>query len=83
TSHLKIEYNYKINAFYMVNKGDNKLNASQVLAVLKILIATRGLGEEEVSTIIHNLTEKLSTEDKRIIEKAIQSELIHYHPMNH
>lgn len=83
TDHLKIKYSYSMNAFHMVNVGDQRIDEMQVLAILKILIATRGLGEEEIKTAVHNLTERLEPEDQKMIEKAIQSELVHYKPMNH
>lgn len=83
TSHLRIEYSYKENVFHMVNSGEQDVDAPQILAILKMLIATRGLSKEEITSTINNLTERLSEEDKAIINKTIQSEFIHYHPMNH
>ncbi|WP_261697938.1 helix-turn-helix transcriptional regulator [Staphylococcus equorum] len=82
TSHLKIEYDTQNNVYYMLNNGENHFDQKQILAILKILISTRGLTEEELYMIIDNLNSKLSDTDKTIINKTIQSELTNYISMN-
>lgn len=81
--HLKITMNPKDRKYEMVHNSSETFDKTQVLVILKMLISTRGLSEEEIKMIVNNLTKHMSDENQHIIEKAIQSELIHYEPMNH
>ena len=47
TEHLRIEYDRQINAFKMINIGNQNIDQKQVLAIIKMLMATRGLTKEE------------------------------------
>ncbi|KOR12558.1 hypothetical protein AMC75_08750 [Staphylococcus carnosus] len=83
TEHLYIKYDYKINAFKMFNNGNQNIDQKQVLAIIKMLMAARGLTKEEIDKTVAHLTERLKPEDCIIIEQAILSEMTHYHPMIH
>lgn len=82
-AHLKITMNTTDRKYEMVHNSSETFDKTQVLAILKILISTRGLSEDELQMIVNNLTKHMSDENQRVIEKAIQSELVHYEPMNH
>jgi len=83
TEYLKIVMN-PTDKKYEMRRDDNKsFDKDQILAILKILIASRGLSKEEIRHVIDNLTEKISDNNREKIAKAINSELIHYAPMNH
>ncbi|WP_210128909.1 WYL domain-containing protein [Staphylococcus sp. GDX8P102P-2] len=83
TEHLIINYDAKHNYYYMFNSGNMGFDKKQILVILKILISTRGLKEEELYNIFENLSSKLSDIDKQIFTKTIQSELYQYVSMNH
>lgn len=83
TEHLRIVMNHTDRKYEMTRLDNETFDATQILAILKILISTRGLSEEEIHLIINNLTNHITEENQYIIEKAIQSELVHYEPMNH
>ncbi|GEP83621.1 Uncharacterised protein [Staphylococcus piscifermentans] len=83
TEHLSIEYDRQINAFKMMNIGNQNIDQKQVLAIIKMLMATRGLTKEEIDNTVAHLTERLKPEDRKVIEQAILSEMTHYHPMIH
>ena len=69
---------------YELIRGDHvSFDKEQLLAILKILIASRGLSKEEIQHVIIRLKQQVSDENYKIIEKAIKSEMIHYVPMNH
>ncbi|WP_217972115.1 helix-turn-helix transcriptional regulator [Staphylococcus xylosus] len=83
TEGFKIKYNRKKNAYFMEKPTSNTFDKKQVLAILKIIISTRGLSESEINNIIKQLTSMLEEDDISIINKTIKSELYHYHEMSH
>lgn len=83
TEGFKIKYNRKKNAYFMEKITSNTFDKKQVLAILKIIISTRGLSESEINNIIKQLTSMLKEDDISIINKTIKSELYHYHEMSH
>ncbi|ATF30446.1 helix-turn-helix transcriptional regulator [Staphylococcus simulans] len=83
TEHLRIKYDYKANVFKMVNVGSQKIDKKQVLATIKILMASRGLTKEEIIRTVSHLTERLISEDRHLIEQTIRSEMVNYKPMTH
>lgn len=70
---------------YYVLKKNNSFNfeKEQILAILKILISSRGLSIDEIQQVINNLMKNISDNDRKIVKKAIQSELTNYKSMNH
>lgn len=83
TEDLKIKYNRKKNIYFMEKNLNNRFDKKQVLVILKIIISTRGLSENEISNIIKQLTSTLDNDDISIINKTIKSELYHYQEMSH
>ena len=81
-AHLKITMNTTDRKYEMVHNSSETFDKTQVLAILKILISTRALSEDELQMIVNNLTKHMSDENQHVIEN-IQSELVHYEPMNH
>lgn len=83
TEDLKIKYSRKKNVYFMEKNINNRFDKKQVLVILKIIISTRGLSENEISNIIEQLTSTLDDDDIKIINETIKSELYHYHEMSH
>lgn len=51
TSHLKIEYKYENKAYQMINYGDKNIDKTEILAILKILISSRGLIKKKLKKL--------------------------------
>lgn len=83
TEDLKIKYSRKKNVYFMEKNINNRFDKKQVLVILKIIISTRGLSENEISNIIEQLTSTLDDDDIKIINETIKSELYHYHEMSY
>ncbi|WP_210132883.1 WYL domain-containing protein [Staphylococcus sp. GDH8C126P] len=83
TEDLKIKYSRKKNIYFMEKNINNRFDKKQVLVILKIIISTRGLSENEISNIIEQLTSTLDDDDIKIINETIKSELYHYHEMSY
>ena len=59
-------------------KFDDFLRDSELLAVIKILIGSRGLSKQELLTIIGKLKQFTSAKDKVLLESLIAKEKYHY-----
>ena len=79
----KIVMNQTDKKYELIRNDHASFDKEQLLAILKILIASRGLSKEEIQHVIIRLKQQVSDENYKIIEKAIKSEMIHYVPMNH
>ena len=79
----KIVMNQTDKKYELIRNDHVSFDKEQLLAILKILIASRGLSKEEIQHVITRLKQQVSDENYKIIEKAIKSEMIHYVPMNH
>ncbi|WP_145452974.1 helix-turn-helix transcriptional regulator [Staphylococcus hominis] len=79
----KIVMNQTDKKYELIRNDHVSFDKEQLLAILKILIASRGLSKEEIQHVITRLKQQVSDENYKIIEKAIKSEMIHYVHMNH
>lgn len=79
----KIVMNQTDKKYELIRNDHASFDKEQLLAILKILIASRGLSKKEIQYVITRLKQQVSDENYKIIEKAIKSEMIHYVPMNH
>lgn len=79
----KIVMNQVDKKYELIRDDNVSFDKEQLLAILKILIASRGLSKKEIQYVITRLKQQVSDENYKIIEKAIKSEMIHYVPMNH
>ena len=80
---IKIVMNQTDKKYELIRNDHVSFDKEQLLAILKILIASRGLSKEEIQYVITRLKQQVSDENYKIIQKAIKSEMIHYVPMNH
>lgn len=78
-SGCEILYSYKEKAYYL--EMDSFLWSKELLAILKILIASRSLNEEQMKPVIHKLETFLSAKDKTLVHEMITKEMYHYMPV--
>lgn len=74
----QVQYDNAINQYYMEYKNDKNFTAKQILLISKVLLSTRSLSNEEISTMLNNQIERLTAEEQRIIRQSIDSEFQHY-----
>lgn len=75
----EILYSYKEKAYYL--EMESFLWSKELLAILKILIASRSLSEEQMKPIIHKLESFVSAKDKALIHELVMKEIYHYMPV--
>lgn len=74
----QIKYDNDTNQFYMEYKNDKNFTAKQILLISKVLLSTRSLSNEEISTMLNNQIERLTAEEQQVIRQSIESEFQHY-----
>lgn len=83
SENTKIIMNQTDRKYEIIHNNETIFDKEQVLAMLKILISSRGLTKDEIHHVITTLMHKLSDEDRKIVETSINSEMINYESMNH
>lgn len=63
---------------YLLAHIEGRLAAAEVLTIIKIIYASRVLNKEELTLLIEHLSKLLSNEERRLVSKSIQTELVHY-----
>lgn len=70
--------------FQLKNAQNNYMSRSQILAVFKILMDSRGLAQAEMGPIVERLmSSSVSTQDQRFIKDLLLNEWYHYVEPNH
>ncbi len=69
------------NVYYL--EQSNQLDQTDILILLKIVISSRSLRNDELISLIETLTNYTTPESKKLIEKSIKSELTYYQPLLH
>lgn len=72
---------HKKNTYYL--EQSNQLDQIDIIILLKIVIASRALRNDELISLIETLTNYTTPESKKLIEKSINSELTYYQPLLH
>lgn len=79
------QFNYELfyNEFNRTYKliSPNRLNSIDVLPIIKILLSSRGLSKDELTSLIDKLV--LDTENKGAVFESINNELTFYHSLTH
>ena len=78
-----IEYDYEKKNYYLSNESNLKLTSKQVLVLMKLLLGTRSLGEEELDEMIESLCASLDLKEKKKIKSFIGNERLHFTPLKH
>lgn len=76
---FEIKYSYQEKAYYL--ERGNFISSKELMALVKILIASRSLSGEQMRTIINKLESFLSVNDKKLVHTLLQNELYHYMPV--
>lgn len=75
----EILYSYQEKAYYL--EMDSFLWSKELLAILKIMIASRSLNEKQMKPIIHKLESFMSAKDKAFVHELVAKEVYHYIPV--
>lgn len=75
----EILYSYQEKAYYL--EMDNFLWSKELLAILKILLASRSLKEEQMKSMIDKIESFMSAKDKKMIHELVTKEIYHYIPV--
>lgn len=75
----EILYSYQEKAYYL--EMDNFLLSKELLAILKILIASRALDKEQMNLMIKKIESFMSAKDKSFIHEFVSKEIYHYMPV--
>lgn len=78
-SNIDIVYSHKEKAYYL--SIEDFLLSKELLAIVKILIASRSLQKDNMIPIINKLENFTSPEDKKIIHDIILKEMYHFKPV--
>ena len=72
-------YSYQERAYYL--EMDNFLLSKELLAVIKVLIASRCFNENQMKLIINKMETFMSAKDKKMTNELTSKELYHYIPV--
>ncbi len=75
----EILYSYQEKAYYL--KMEHFLWSKELLAVLKILIASRALSEAQMKSVIKKMESFMTVKDKVLAHELVLKELYHYMPV--
>lgn len=78
---VSINYHNNIQKYVLEGSNTVTFTKQQTLVLLKILIASRALSSEEVSSVMSNMTHLLEHDDRVFIEHVLASEVQSYHPL--
>jgi len=78
---ITINYHSDIQKYVLEGNSAVSFNKQQTLVLLKILIASRALSSEEVTSVVSNMMQLVNEDDRKFIEKILSSEIKSYHPL--
>lgn len=78
-----IKFHRSDNTYSFESHREAPLSDEQLLAIIKILLATRGLNAEEMMGIVSGLRNMISPAHKGIAKRIIENEIATYTPMRH
>lgn len=81
-SHYKINYS-RTDKGYKVDNEQHELTSKEVLLLVKILLASRALDDQETRRTITGLLNLIKTSERRTVKPLIQNELTFYTPLTH
>lgn len=78
---VAIHYHSHIQKYVLEGNDAITFNKQQTLVLLKILIASRALSTEEISSVITNMMQLLRHEDRKFLEKVLATDIKTYHTL--
>lgn len=68
---------------YVLNSGGQHLSDRQLLVIIKIVLATRGLALPEMHALIDGLRELVTPEQKMVVDRMVLNERQNFMPLHH
>lgn len=78
-----IEYDYGDKTYFLREDNSFSLTKKEVMAIIKILLESRSLSQEEINPIIDKLLSQLPNNIKSHVDEIMSNELFHYTPVSH
>lgn len=78
-----IEYEHNSSTYFLRNDSTLTLTKKEIMALIKILLESRSLCQEEITPIIDKLLSYLPGNIKTHINEIVSNELYHYRPVSH
>jgi predicted DNA-binding transcriptional regulator YafY len=78
-----IEYDYSDKVYFLKEDYSLSLTKKEVMAIIKILLESRSLSEDEIKPIIDKLLKQLPYNIKTHVNEIMSNELFHYKPVSH
>lgn len=77
-----IQYDEKQNTYILTERKWSFQSSKQIMAIAKIVLGSRAFTREEMSELLENLAACVPLEERRMVEKAIDEELVDYQPIS-
>lgn len=68
---------------YQLHTDQHTLSNRELLAIIKILLASRGLNKSEMNSTINGLLNLMPKKNRQQLSPLIANELFYYHPLTH
>jgi predicted DNA-binding transcriptional regulator YafY len=78
-----IEYEHNSSTYFLRNDSSLSLTKKEIMVLIKILLESRSLCQEEITPIIDKLLSYLPGNIKTHINEIVSNELYHYRPVSH
>lgn len=78
-----ITYNKKEKGYVLGEKVWQYQTNQQILAVVKILLASRAFNKQEMNTLLSNMIDSATPEERKYIKIIVQNEQYHYQTLHH
>ena len=80
---LELKYSRKYRGYQLLGSENQNLKREGLLAMVKILLASRAFNEKEMNYLINTLLNQLELSDRKLIKELIGNELFNYVPLKH
>ena len=78
---LELQYSRKYRGYQLLGSENQNLKREGLLAMVKILLASRAFNEKEMNYLINTLLNQLELSDRKLIKELIGNELFNYVPL--
>ncbi len=78
--YAQLEYSYQSNRYVM--DAEHLFTNRELLAITKVLLASRAFQKDEMLEIIEKLKKNTTPADKAKLEKLVKKEMLHYNAIN-
>jgi len=77
-----LNYHRKLGG-YRLDVTQDSISKQAVLALIKVMLASRSLNQKELEQTINSLLKLIPAPEQREVRPIIKNELFHYHPVTH